>query len=591
MALLFDIETNGFLENCTTIHCLVIKDTETGVVRSYTQHSEPVDYNVADGLHYLMDNQDKTISGHNVIKFDIPIIKKLYPWFSVDENKVVDTLVLSRLIFSDLRDKDGAFIEQGKLPGKLWGSHSLKAWGYRLGVLKGEFGSEQDSWDVFTPEMLEYCVQDVEVTHAFYDKLTAMDYSKDAIELEHKTAWICAAMERDGIQFDVEGAATLYAELAAKRDAHLRKMQTVFEPIIIERVSEKTGKPLKPKIVEFNPSSRQQIADRLITKYGWKPKDYTPAGQPKVDEDILSKLDYPEAKELAEYFMLEKRIGQLAEGEQAWLKLEQNGLIHGSINPNGACTGRATHNRPNLSQVPSIRSPYGSQCRSFFKVLPGWKQVGTDLSGLELRCLAHFMARWDNGAYGQEVLCGDIHTTNQLAAGLQTRDQAKTFIYGFLYGAGSAKIGSIVGGSSKDGERLKTSFLNATPALKNLRDAVQKAAGRGHLIGLDGRKLSIRSAHAALNTLLQSAGALIAKQWLIEIVNEATRRGYERGWDKDYVIMIWSHDEVQIAVKEHLAEEFAEFVPKCATVAGEHFDFRCRIDAESKIGDNWRDCH
>lgn len=589
MALLFDIETNGFLENCTTIHCLVIKDSETGEVRKYVQLPIPDAGTIEEGLHYLMDNQEKTISGHNVIKFDIPVIKKLYPWFEIKEENVVDTLVLSRLIFSDLRERDGAYIEQGKLPGKLWGSHSLKAWGYRLGILKGEFGGEQNSWEVFTVEMLLYCIQDVEVTKAFYDRLVEMDYSKDAIELEHKTAWICSKMEQNGWAFDVQKASELYAILAAKRAEILQEMQETFEPIIIERVSEKTGKPLKPKIIEFNPASRQQIADRLTTKYGWKPKDFTPAGQPKVDEEILSKLDYPEAKKLAEYFLLEKRIGQIAEGDQAWLKLERGGVIHGSINTNGAVTGRCTHQAPNLAQVPSVRSLYGKECRSLFGVRQGFSLVGADLSGLELRCLAHFMARWDEGEYGNEVLNGDVHTKNQLAAGLPTRDNAKTFIYGFLYGAGDAKIGSIVGKNATVGKTLKEAFLAATPALKNLRDAVQKASTRGYLIGLDGRRLAVRSAHAALNTLLQSAGALVSKQWLIETYNEALRRGWKYG--EDFELKGYIHDELQWEVRDELSDAFGKMACESATRAGEHFDFRCRIDAEFKVGKTWYDTH
>lgn len=585
MPLIFDIETNGFLNVVTKIHCLVIKDTGTGDVHSYTQD------NMKDGLELLMQTND-LIAGHNVIKFDIPVIQKIYPEFTVDPSKVVDTLVLSRLIFSDLRERDGALIEQGVLPSKLWGSHSLKAWGYRLGVLKGDYGSDVDAWEVFTPEMLEYCIQDSEVTRQLLAKFDSLSYSKQSIDLEHQVAWICSQMERNGWPFDVQGAAKLYTELVEKRTAILTQMRETFEPLVIDRgFSEKTGKKLKDKVVEFNPGSRQHIADRLKTKYGWKPKEFTPSGQAKVDEDVLKALDYPEAQVLAEYFLVEKRIGQIAEGDQAWLKLETNGKIHGSINTNGAVTGRATHNSPNLAQVPGVRSPYGEQCRSFFKVLPGFKQVGADLSGLELRCLAHFMARWDEGEYGHELLNGDIHTKNQLAAGLPTRDNAKTFIYGFLYGAGDQKIGSIVGKGSKEGKQLKEKFLNGVPALKNLRNAVTKAAERGYLLGLDGRRIPIRSPHAALNSLLQGAGAIIAKQWIIECFAEAQRRGLKCGWDGDFVLLGFIHDELQWGVREDLAEEFGQFVVQAAATAGEHFKFKCPIGAEFKVGLNWADCH
>ena len=585
MALIFDIETDGFLNVVTKIHCLVMRDLDTGVVNSYHHDT------LKDGLELLMSTND-TIVGHNVIKFDIPVIQKLYPWFSVQPEKVIDTLVLSRLIFSDLRERDGALIELGTLPSKLWSSHSLKAWGYRLGVLKGDYGTQEAAWDTFTPEMLEYCIQDTEVTRQLLSKFNSLEYSKEAIELEHKVAWICAQMERNGWPFDIQGAVKLYAELVEKRTTILTQMQETFEPLVIDRgFSEKTGKKLKDKIVEFNPGSRQHIADRLKTKYGWKPTDFTPSGQAKVDEDILKALPYPEAQVLSEYFLVEKRIGQIAEGEQAWLKLETNGKIHGSINTNGAVTGRATHNSPNLSQVPGNRSPYGPQCRSFFKVLPGFREVGADLSGLELRCLAHFMAQWDEGEYGHELLNGDVHTKNQLAAGLPTRDNAKTFIYGFLYGAGDAKIGSIVGKGAKEGKLLKEKFLAGVPALKNLRNAVIKAADRGYLIGLDQRRIPIRSSHAALNSLLQSAGALISKQWIIECIAEADRRGLKQGWDGDYCLLGWIHDELQWGVKEEIAEEFGQFVVECAAKAGEYFKFKCPIGAEYKVGDSWHDTH
>lgn len=590
MALIFDIETDGFLENCTKIHCLVIKDTETGeVLRCDSDHG-----NIEPGVKLLMKGD--TIVGHNIIKFDIPIIKKIYPWFEVDPKKVLDTLVCTRLIWSNLGDLDQALVKQEKLPSKLWGSQSLQAWGYRLTEYKGDYDG---GWEVFTPEMLEYCIQDVEVTHKLYDKIIAKNYSQRALELEHEVAFICSKMERSGWPFDVEGASRLYAELAGKRDAILKEMQDTFEPEVIERVSEKTGKPLKAKVIEFNPSSRKQIGDRLIRKYGWKPKEFTPNGQPKIDETVLKALEYPEAQTLAEYFLLEKRIGQLAEGDNAWLKLERGRKIHGSYNTCGAVTGRATHQSPNLAQVPSVRSPYGGDCRKLFTVQPGFTLVGCDLSGLELRCLAHFTHRWDGGTYGETVINGkqadgtDIHTVNQRAAGLPTRDSAKTFIYAFLYGAGDEKIGSIVGGGAKEGRKLKQQFLSATPSLSQLRDAVGGASKRGYLVGLDGRHLHVRSEHAALNTLLQSAGALIAKQWLREVVKGAEERGWSwnEDWTGDYVMCGWIHDEVQIAVREEYAEAFGQMVVECAGRAGQYFDFKVPIGAEFCLGSNWADTH
>jgi len=598
MATVFDIETNGLLFEVTTIHCLVLKDTETATVFRF--HGESLDF----GIRLLMANaKDGLIVGHNVIRFDLPVIQKIYPWFQVPEANVVDTLVLSRLIFSNLRDRDGGHVEAGKLPPKLSGSHSLEAWGYRLGLMKGEYSAAFKErlgdayvpgmeWLEFSQDMLDYCVQDVEVSEAFYRHLTSSTYSPKATQLEHEVAWICARMERSGWPFDVRSAAGLYATLAQRRDTIRQDMLEIFPPIVTERWSEKTGKRLKDGVEEFNPGSRDQIAKRLTAKYGWKPKLFTDGGRPKIDEDVLGSLDFPEAKVLAEYFLLEKRIGQLAEGDTAWLKSERAGHIHGSVNTNGAATGRCTHASPNIAQVPSVRALWGKECRQLFGVRKGFRMVGCDLSGLELRCLASFMARWDAGEYVRTLLTGDVHTTNQLAAGLPTRDDAKRFIYAFLYGAGDELIGDIVGGGRAAGKKIKAKFLAGLPALNKLKEKVEKVVKeRGYLIGLDGRHVHIRSPHSALNFLLQGAGALISKRWLVEVWIEVMQRGYRYGWNGDFVLLGYIHDELQFAVREELADSFGQMVTECARRAGEFFEFKCPIDAEYKTGLNWYDTH
>ncbi|SAK95744.1 DNA polymerase I [Caballeronia temeraria] len=599
MRLIADIETNGLLHDVTVIHCLVAKDADTGKVSTF--HGGAIE----DGIK-LLQQADHLIF-HNGLDYDLPVIQKLYPWFSFDFKKVTDTLVISRLFFPDLLTRDGGHVKAGRLPAKRVGSHALEAWGMRLGVLKGDYAEEFKAawvannpdqkypdgleWAEFSTAMLEYCVQDVEVTETLYNHFSALEYSQQAIEIEHEVRQYCSMMTRSGWPFNTQAAVELYSKLAAERDAIRQQMLDTFPPLVIERFSEKTGKRLKDRIVEFNPGSRDQIAQRLIVKYGWEPKAFTEGGKPQIDETILEKLDYPEAKFLSHYFLLEKRIGQLAEGNQAWLKHERKGHIHHSINTNGAVTGRCTHSWPNVAQVPTVRALWGKECRGLWGVRPGFRQVGVDLSGIELRCLAHYMARWDQGAYGEVILNGDIHTVNQEAAGLPTRDNAKTFIYGWLYGAGDAKIGSIVGKGAKEGKKLKESFLRKLPALGSLKKAVDKAAERGFLIGLDGRRVPVRHKHAALNTLLQGAGALIAKQWLIECFHEAERRGFKYGWDRDFTLLGWVHDELQWAVKEGSEEAFGEMVAGCARKAGDYFKFKCPVDAEFKTGASWADCH
>lgn len=597
MAFIFDLETNGLLDDVTTVHCMVIKETDIDKVYTYTNKD------IETGLKKLQAGMavGDVIVGHNVIKYDLPVIQKLYPWFEFDKTKVLDTLVLARLVYANIKEHDVSLMRDGKLPKKNFGSHSLESWGYRLGEHKGDYTG---GWEVFSQEMLDYCVQDIEVTHKLFDRLLAKEFSHESIGLEHQVAWLMAQQERNGFYFNEKAGSELYSVLVQRRGDLERELKdyfgswTVNLPDFIPKVNNKTrgyekGVPVKrTKVIEFNPSSRDHIADRLINLYGWNPVDFTEGGKPQVDEVVLEKLDYPPCKLLTEYLLVQKRVSQLSEGTQAWLKLVKKGRIHGTVNTNGAVTGRATHAYPNISQVPSSSSPYGHECRALFTVPNGWTLVGADASGLELRCLAHYMAKWDGGKYGQVLLNGDIHSENQKAAGLSTRPQAKTFIYAFLYGAGDGKIGTVVNGSASDGRKLKTKFLNSLPALGKLVKQVQEASKRGYLLGLDGRKIYVRSSHSALNTLLQGAGAIVCKKWLVILEEHLQQAGLKHGWDGDYCFCAWSHDEVQIACRTpEIAQQVATTATDCVRLAGEHYNFRCPTAGEYKIGTTWADTH
>lgn len=572
MAKIFDLESDALLDDMTKIHCLAYYDTETDELKAFGP--DEIDEGIADLA------AEPTIIGHNIIGFDIPAIKKIYPEWK--HNKVIDTLVLSRLLFPNIKDKDFVSRPEG-MDIKLYGKHSLKAWGHRVGTYKDEY---DQGFEHYNDEMMDYMKQDVRVTVKLYKHCMDQDPSDHAIELEHQIARVCADMEQTGFVFDTNAAAQLYAELSAKRDTIRKEMEATFEPTIIELKT-------KTKLVPFNPGSRMQIADRLQSKYGWRPAQFTPAGQPKIDETILDSLEYPEAKLLAEYFMLEKRIAMLAEGNQGYLKLvDKQDYIRGRYIPNGAVSGRATHFAPNIAQVPSMRLPYGEAIRSLFTVPSGWRLVGCDLSGLELRCLAHFMSHWDDGDYAAEVLNGDIHTKNQTAAGLPDRDAAKRFIYSLIYGAGDQKLGEVIGKGRNEGRKIREKFFAAIPAIKQLRSAVeQKVEDRKYLLGLDQRKLFARSSHSAVNLLLQSAGALISKRWLVLARHNLKQAGYTHGWDGDYVFCAWVHDEVQAACKEEIAEDVGNIIRRSAEEAGESFNFRCRIDAEYSVGSNWATTH
>lgn len=597
MPYIFDLETDGLLNEVTKIHCMVILDTESLQPLTY------VGSKVIEGLKHLelLANNGQLLVGHNLIKYDCAVINKLYPNIHINPAAIVDTLVMSRLIYAHVAVGDAALLAKGKLAGRLFGSHSLEAWGYRLGCHKGNY---EGGWEYYSQEMLDYNIQDCFVTAALYDKLCKKNYSDRAIKLEHQVAWLMSKQERNGFVFNEKAGGELYAKLVGRKAELMAQCETLFPPWeirekdFIPKRSNATkgwtaGVPVpRYKTVVFNPLSRDHIANRLMTLYEWKPEVMTDGGKPKVDEVVLASLTYEPCKLLSEFLMVQKRISQLAEGDNAWLNLVKDGKLHGSINTNGAVTGRATHSRPNISQVPSSNSPYGHECRSLFTVPSGWSLVGADASGLELRCLAHYMARYDGGSYGRALLDGDIHTTNQIAAGLESRPQAKTFIYAFLYGAGDAKIGSVINSDSSAGKKLKTKFLRNLPALGRLVEDVRETARRGYLVGLDGRHIFVRSAHAALNTLLQGAGAVVCKQWLVMLEDRLQVRGLKHGWDGDYAFCAWSHDEVQIACRSpEVASMVAHLATQCVAYAGEHFNFRCPTAGESKIGTTWNDTH
>jgi DNA polymerase I-like protein with 3'-5' exonuclease and polymerase domains len=628
--LIFDIETNGLLEDTTQLHCMAVHDTATGKTIGFDPST------VQNGVRLLIDAlaQGETIAGHNIIAFDIPALTKLYPNFIVSREQreqVLDTLILSRLIYSNLETTDLGLMRSGQLPSKLYKSHSLRAWGYRLGEYKGDYGAQENAWETYSPAMLDYCIQDVVVTAKLMERLMRAAYSERAIRLEHEVAWLMAQQERNGFPFDREGAERLERTLR-ERSAVLSAQLTAAVPPLPDKVfipkrdnkrlGYVKGVPIQ-RYKDFNPNSRQQIEYVFRQMHQYHPDNPDLYDTPEDCDDFMQyrlKIDdetfrfikddatAPEgvrslAAIMEESLLIGKRLGQLADGKNAWLDMVgEDGRIHGHVITNGTVSGRAAHASPNIAQVPAVGSPYGKECRALFHA-GGWTQVGVDACGLELRCLAHYMSPYDGGAYGHIILNEDIHTANQHAAGLPERSQAKVFIYAWLYGAGDAKIGRIIKGDAADGKAIKRKFLKATPAIKSLRDAVQNTlveTDRGRIVrwkrhylrGLDGRLLHVRSPHSALNLLLQSAGALICKKWIVLTEQRLVEQGLKHGWDGDFAFMAWIHDEFQCACR---TPESAQLVLDTAQAAmretQEYFGFRMQLDTEGKIGKNWADCH
>lgn len=543
----------------------------------------------ASGLQKYLDSCDLIIM-HNGICFDAPALKRNWN-ITMKQSQMYDTLVSSRLLNPSLE-----------------GGHSLEAWGQRLGFPKMDYKQawidkltfedngnpnsfrKQVSYkegDWFNkPDMKllqEYCIQDTLVTEKLYKhltaELTAKKFEERSIKLEHDVQAIIAKQEENGFKLDERKASILSATLKDKLAILQTELQSIFPTRTIQRISDKTGKELTPKVEVFNPGSRKQIGERLIEK-GWKPEQFTETGQPIVDEGTLEGLDFPEAKAIAEYLLLQKRIAQI----KSWLDvIKPDGRVHGRVITNGAVTGRMTHHSPNMAQVPSCGSPYGEECRDLWIVEKGYKLVGIDASGLELRMLAHYMK---DDAYIYEVTQGDIHTANQKAAGLETRAQAKTFIYAFLYGAGAAKIGKVVGAGAQEGQKLIDSFLENTPSLNVLRKTVANICkSSGSLPGLDGRRLHVRTDHAALNTLLQGAGAIVMKQALVLLDTRLQQLGV------DYKFVANVHDEWQIEVAEDYADMVGKLGVRAIEDAGRVLNMRCPLTGEYKVGNSWKETH
>jgi DNA polymerase I len=612
--LICDIETNGLLHELDRVHCIVLRDVETGEVHSCADQDG---YLPLQRALDLVSKADQLV-GHNLINFDMRALKKVYPGLTMRSGcDIVDTLILSRVLWPELEpvdDQKFCYIDK-----KYRGRHSLAAWGERLGVAKIKFKEEQKKdknvtnvWAEWSKAMQTYCEGDTLVSLRLHEYFLTQELDSRCHELEHEFAKIMALQEEFGFPFNEKAAFALVNTLKARRAELDSQLQDVFPPVIEERISAKTGRPLKSKVTVFNPASRPQTAERLRQLYPEITFEETEKGNPKVDDDVLEILGerYPEAKLLGEYQLLNKRLGQLADGKEAWLKhcrLYGDGRIHGQVVTNACISGRCSHRSPNMAQVPSVGHAFGAECRALFYAPDNWLLVGTDASGLELRALGAWLAHFDDGEYAKLVSTEsfDIHTYNAELFGIfdgkgdipkATRDLSKRLIYALLYGAGAKKVGSVIDISAAEqdqyeiGKRTIDTFYKNLPAIKKLKDKIdERITTKGYLIGIDGRHLQIRSRHSALNQLLQSTGAISVKKATTILYNDLSQAGLR--WGIDYAFVAHVHDEIQALVKPEYIQVFKDMSIDSFRKSGEYFQLRCPFTGEAREGKNWMETH
>jgi DNA polymerase I-like protein with 3'-5' exonuclease and polymerase domains len=379
---------------------------------------------------------------------------------------------------------------------------------------------------------------------------------------------------------------------------------------------------------EFNPNSRPQIIRRLL-ELGWIPEEFTETDNPETSEVELTKIaeQFPQAKNLTEYMLIMKRLGQIKTGDKAWLKLvSDEGFVHPTIRPTSTITFRATHSDPNISQVPSVKmtdvldangkkvldskgkveqtplldraGKWGYECRQCFTVPEGFVMVGSDLAGIEMRAWAHYLKKYDGGKFIDVVLNRDVHEENRVILGFQDRRKAKEWLYACMYGAGDEKLGFIIDplASVQEQKRLgaasRKKFMDGLDGYAELDAWLMDGLSRGYVLGLDGRRVPIRKRHAALNTLLQSAGAIISKYWIWYVMDILEREhGLKYGYDKDFTLMIYSHDEIQIACKTQNADIVKDACERGARLSGERLKFELLVEVGTVDGAHWGDTH
>jgi len=608
--LIFDLEGNGLLETITRLHCIVISELGKDHVYEYGPEQ------ITEALAHLA--RADTLIGHNIQSYDLPVLRKLREWAPRPACRIVDTLIAGRLILPHLakidsevaaRAKDAAF-------GQIYGKYALEAWGVRLGIAK--IGVEIDNFAEWSPEVQARCVSDVVVCKRLWQLLQPDGYPRAALELEHNVSAICDRITTDGVPFDTAAAEQLRKCWKTRRSELEAQLRNQF-----------------PTVKNLN--SRVQIG-ALLEARGWQPEQRTEkTKRPVIDDAVLETLPaiYPEFDGLAEHYILGRRLGQLANGKQAWISnVHTDGRLHGGLIHIGTPHSRAKHLQPNMAQVPNHKkgAPFAAECRALFRHPNNWVFVTCDQSNLQDRGFAHYLAAHDGGAYAQTFAAGiDQHWQTAIALGLipqetarnksdkvdtTIREGAKTFRYAFLFGAGGLRIGQIIAhtvravmaiapGSTlcaqfwagnkhpseavlrQTGRRIFNRFITATPGLRKLRANLSaEHRRRGWVEGLDGRRIPTEADYKSLNRIVTASEAVICKRWLIDVYAELCER-FHYGPDGDAHLVLWIHDELVVCCKPAIADLVGELLVRHARKAGEPYGFRVPLDADFKIGRDW----
>jgi len=610
MKLTFDIESNGLLDTCDTVWCLVAQDVDTNKIYTYSDYDDDLPP-LSEGLQLLQDAE--VLIGHNIIGYDIPAIKIITGLDLIDK-KCFDTFIMSQTLRFRRKHK-----------------HGLKGWGESLGNNKLDY----DDWTKYTKEMLTYCIQDVELNTEVYRKLMKEFLSLRSVNpliskglmVEHEIGKFNTIVREQGWNFDVNkaetnlkhlksiaksiqdeiepqlGLTTIYIDKDPKT-AKFKKDGT-YTAVTCRLLTDYFGYEVKPQDTHLMPPGREfqrtkevqvkmgqidHVKEWLKTQ-GWKPDDYTRkmiGGRwvnvsPKFTETSLSKLGDLGAK-IGKYYTLRNRISVL----ENWLEQQVDGRIHGNMWTIGTPSFRCRHEV--IVNLPGVHAPYGRELRELFTADEGWKIVGADSSGNQLRGLCHYV---NNPEFTKEVIYGDQHQRNADALGC-SRSTAKTFLYAYLFGAGNAKLGETLTGKKNPsrGQKARDDFASAIKGLKEIKDKIESewrrknsTQGQGWIHALDGRPVFINSEHQCLNYLLQSAEGITCKAatvYQMQKIKEEGLRAKPR---------IFYHDETAWTVHPDDADRVGEILKESFAEGPKWFGVECMDGGDYIVGDSYADVH